>query len=638
MAPDPPTLCLVCYGLTRNQAAKWNNEDDDDEKESVFQCFHKIFLIKKHNHNLWDVKEKGKGSHLSSRHFPFCKQCAQQILTIWELHKKLNELELSLREKLEKSESQFESGSAYQDDRRYYKIRREILGGKAKLRTSKRSCKPEVAVQLKENSSASAASSINLDNNERTSPSPPIEIKIEIYEEDLKDTIKSEATDTDNHNADEDGAFQFEFAFEKEAAADHFPVDEGMKIIIHSPSSPPTYDEGDNADADNELHSDLEQGQSLRPSKIIEKKKFSKRTKKNESSLNQLLEEEKYSAPHSDDSTSNIEEKTVSKTTKKNKTFMKSFWLWEEDKESCSERKLRKRKNLKKIIDEDPSELSAPESHEDNNSDPDFDLPSEEEEEDLMCFTCKKVLSRASSLEAHRRLYHPETPKVVHNCPTCGKPCLSRDHIKTHGWTHLSGEEKELAISRGEQPTSYQRRFQCELCPNRFKTPADLQRHQETVHVPIEERRELCPICGGSFANLQGHIERVHETTEEDKKHVCFVCEKRFLTLQALRFHRVVHDGKREWKCDLCPREFAQEVQLKKHKDSHLNIRRFQCQHCESAFTSNSNLKRHSEIYHAEGGSKAKRPRFIRGPAKRKYQKGGSGSGGEAKAQSQSDG
>ncbi|CAL8083964.1 unnamed protein product [Orchesella dallaii] len=379
--------------------------------------------------------------------------------------------------------------------------------------------------------------------------------------------------------------------------------------IIYFPTSPPTYDEGDDADVEGESPSHLEQEQTLCPSKTIEKKKLSKRTKKNESLLD-------------------------------------SFLVEEEEEELTSGRRLRKRKNTKKIVDEDPLELSAPSSPEaswqkkkkkkapvshdhDDNSDPDFELPLESDhEEDLTCKICKKRFSKAFNLRAHSLTAHLKTPQEQqeHPCPICGKPFPLPSLNKKHQWTHFNAEEKEEAISRGDQPVParYQSRFQCELCPKRFKTPGDLKRHQETVHVPIEERKELCPFCGDSFASLQRHIARVHETTEEDKKHACFVCGKRFATQQEFHNHRLVHDGKREWKCDQCPREFNLEKQLKKHKNSHLNIRRFQCQHCESAFTSKSNLTRHTRIYHGEGGSKARRPRYIRGPAKTKFRKGGS--------------
>ncbi|ODM91032.1 putative zinc finger protein [Orchesella cincta] len=113
--------CLLCGDYYKGEVNKV-----DINRATIFQCFCKLFLVTPSNQSFWRVEEGGK-------EFPFCEQCSSQLITVWELQRKLEELVVTLREKLDGGEKKFETGSAYQEDRRLYEIRREILGGETSL-------------------------------------------------------------------------------------------------------------------------------------------------------------------------------------------------------------------------------------------------------------------------------------------------------------------------------------------------------------------------------------------------------------------------------------------------------------------------------------------------------------------------
>ena len=45
----------------------------------------------------------------------------------------------------------------------------------------------------------------------------------------------------------------------------------------------------------------------------------------------------------------------------------------------------------------------------------------------------------------------------------------------------------------------------------------------------------------------------------------CEVCEKRFITLQALRNHSSVHTGEKPFKCEVCEKSFTRSVDIERH-------------------------------------------------------------------------
>ena len=52
--------------------------------------------------------------------------------------------------------------------------------------------------------------------------------------------------------------------------------------------------------------------------------------------------------------------------------------------------------------------------------------------------------------------------------------------------------------------------------------------------------------------------------------HVCFVCQKSFVSPYYLERHLRVHTGQKPYTCEMCGRSFSQPNNLKRHEKLHL--------------------------------------------------------------------
>ncbi|ODM91031.1 putative zinc finger protein [Orchesella cincta] len=576
-------LCLLCGG--DNQDVGRTEEVD---KGTVFECFYKLFLVKSTNQGFWRVEED-RGE------FPFCYKCSTQLLLVWDLQKKLEELELTLRKKVEEGESKFETGGAYQEDKRYYKIRRGILGDKVKCQNA------EVVNTLRANPSTSRATGrrsnggsdgikscsngvSTLYNKKRVKGNPKPHQKLPSTttraarggsKRVSKIPSRFEETSVISNDVEDDGSTQND-----EEVAHHLPLKcEQTEEEVES-SLDNNYDES----PDQEQEQLCSMGASFPSSPA---------------GLDMDFEELEEPPP----------KKMREVRRKPRRKYTEDLDNEEDDEEKKPPKSLSRRKSKK--------------SHQESDDDDDFN-PSESDDDDkFQCTICYKQLSNQFNLRFHLQTHNGVPPEQLHPCPVCNRPFRRSDWMKSHLWSHYSEEEKQEAISHGEKPPcrSLQKNYQCELCPLAFSAKYLLKSHQKTHFEPISQRQQLCSICGGSFVNLKNHMFLKHELNrEEDKKHACGQCGKRFALPSALRNHKMqVHAKEKAWKCEFCPREFAFEIQLKTHLNSHLGIRNFKCEKCDAAFTRNGSLKRHIGIYHEEG-SKPGRPSYVRGPEKIKLE------------------
>jgi len=111
MSSEYPIYCTICGDDSSTSV--------HTSGASVFQCFLKLF-----------------GAKWKGLNFTFCDQCTNQLDLISELHhtlraleKKLKKHEREVKDKLESSELKFERKRLYQRDQRYFKLRKQILGG-----------------------------------------------------------------------------------------------------------------------------------------------------------------------------------------------------------------------------------------------------------------------------------------------------------------------------------------------------------------------------------------------------------------------------------------------------------------------------------------------------------------------------
>ncbi|CAK8690775.1 unnamed protein product [Clavelina lepadiformis] len=146
-----------------------------------------------------------------------------------------------------------------------------------------------------------------------------------------------------------------------------------------------------------------------------------------------------------------------------------------------------------------------------------------------------------------------------------------------------------------KKDSNEKRKWQCRFCVKGFAKSYVLKNHMITHSA---ERPYQCDICQRTYSqksSMKRHKAIKHDllsetkTTEKSKpvfkKWNCSICEKRFLSHQALTTHRRTHTGKKPFRCKICDRPFAQEGDLKSHIRRHTGEKPYHCTICDKRFT-----------------------------------------------------
>jgi Zinc finger, C2H2 type len=87
----------------------------------------------------------------------------------------------------------------------------------------------------------------------------------------------------------------------------------------------------------------------------------------------------------------------------------------------------------------------------------------------------------------------------------------------------------------------------------------------------------------------------------EERRHVCEVCQKRFLKKSNLIDHLRLHANMKIFKCDYCDRSFVQMGNYKQHLRIHTDEKPFTCEFCNKSYTQSSALKIHKRTHTGKG-------------------------------------
>uniref|UniRef100_A0A0P4WBR4 C2H2-type domain-containing protein n=1 Tax=Scylla olivacea TaxID=85551 RepID=A0A0P4WBR4_SCYOL len=136
-----------------------------------------------------------------------------------------------------------------------------------------------------------------------------------------------------------------------------------------------------------------------------------------------------------------------------------------------------------------------------------------------------------------------------------------------------------------------------EGCDRFFSRPFRLSQHMRTH---TGERPYVCPDknCSRSYTrqqHLKRHLETVHRDKNTEEKLKCAMCDKTFSNIYCLRKHVHRFHEKKRYNCNECGQSFVKQQQLLKHTYTHSGIKPISCDHpeCEMRFLTLSALKRH---------------------------------------------
>ena len=118
----------------------------------------------------------------------------------------------------------------------------------------------------------------------------------------------------------------------------------------------------------------------------------------------------------------------------------------------------------------------------------------------------------------------------------------------------------------------------------------------------------VCNICDHVCATQFG-LKRHMPLHDNMRKFQCELCSQRFTTNANLEQHiRGVHDKVKPFTCHVCKHSFASRSNLQTHSDSRHSgkIKRFSCGHCKKRFWKRSALLDHTRSRHSQGGPQFK--------------------------------
>ncbi|XP_059911218.1 zinc finger protein 154-like isoform X2 [Gadus macrocephalus] len=249
--------------------------------------------------------------------------------------------------------------------------------------------------------------------------------------------------------------------------------------------------------------------------------------------------------------------------------------------------------------------------------------------------TNHKASSSSSSWVGARPTQRP------HPCAVCSRsfrrPCLLREHLKSHGpgRTGAPGhgsaqepvsqpdaseprdlstkpsagnhgdpagrpeDEEDKAADRGEEDVGGLINSDGE--EEHWKSPSRTAQKERDVAAAAAARagpkpRHGCPVCGRDCLKasaLQKHL-RVHSG---ERPFQCPVCRKSFVQHVHMTEHRRIHTGERPYTCPLCGRSFTFSSALRRHQRLHADARPFQCAVCHKSFKQLSSLKGHQLVH-----------------------------------------
>lgn len=176
---------------------------------------------------------------------------------------------------------------------------------------------------------------------------------------------------------------------------------------------------------------------------------------------------------------------------------------------------------------------------------------------DYKCKVCHEIFSNKYQKEKHMAQVHLYGKKLTRTCKLCELEFQFYDEYKTHIESHADN-------------------FICIICGDYFKDHESFVTHTEGhKKIEIQLRKFTCDICEHRLFNkiqLQVHM-RKHML--EKNFYVCEICGQSYKFIAPFLYHKLLHEGTKEFICAYCSKEFVRKQDLLIHCRQHTNQKPF---------------------------------------------------------------
>ncbi|KAH8386800.1 hypothetical protein KR093_002630 [Drosophila rubida] len=190
--------------------------------------------------------------------------------------------------------------------------------------------------------------------------------------------------------------------------------------------------------------------------------------------------------------------------------------------------------------------------------------------------------NKKTNSRPHRRVYKERNKP--NKCNYCGRIFRRRHLLETH-----------LNIHTGRKP------HQCDMCGKQFRAVSTLMRHLRTH----EERQEQqCKHCEKQFTHRSALLSHEMRHTQV-RRWACGSCDKFFYTHNQMDTHRrklhntnTIPSGHLPFACELCEKSYRSASMLSTHKlKQHYRLAKYVCDQCDKKFLEVESLQQHQLIH-----------------------------------------